>query len=641
MKLTNQLMLLLGGCVTSSVLLLASIMVSGFHDLTHYHQQQELQAIVTILEQEFLHNPDAPRVQSWLPPILAANGVMRIQVSFEDVPILIYSDDAFHEETLPLTELQLGSQHDPGLRVRFSVRDSLSVPSRLKSMAYLALGGVLMVALLLWLAMGWIRRRLQGVEQLEQRARLQLQGKVPGWRYGVSQKWPQAVSQLLSQLQSELDDAKKERSRFDTYIRHNVYIDKLLGIGNRIFLDNRLEAVLHEAGTSHGAIVWLELEAYERVALREGEEVANQLLLECRYYLDPFVSKAPGGVLARYASNTLALLLPTLGKQEILTLCGQLLQSLDRWVLPDYVHQEQALYIGAVCYQPGEQRNQLEEEGQIALRSAKSQQERNFVLYDKPLRPMNSEKGSVRWRTLLERLFARKQIHYLLQEAKPSLLGRPMLQELLALLPDEQGELLQASYFLVMVEKCGMQLPFDRLMTRQALHLLPQAARQQIPLCLNLHPLTLLDREFRRWFFLQLLSLGRRRLAYLVLEFNETQLCRHEARLSVPLRELRLLGVKLSVDHVGQEVLNTHYIRAFELSYLKLHPSLVRNIQQNPLNQMAVRSLVGSCVHTQTRIIALGVEQEEEWLTLQSLGVNGGQGYLFGRPKSLVGDGSS
>ena len=78
MKLTNQLMLLLGGCVTGSVLLLASIMVSGFHDLTHYHQQQELQAIVTIIEQEFLHNPDAPRVQSWLPPILAANGVMRM-----------------------------------------------------------------------------------------------------------------------------------------------------------------------------------------------------------------------------------------------------------------------------------------------------------------------------------------------------------------------------------------------------------------------------------------------------------------------------------------------------------------------------------------------------------------------------------
>jgi len=281
----------------------------------------------------------------------------------------------------------------------------------------------------------------------------------------------------------------------------------------------------------------------------------------------------------------------------------------------------------------------LEEEGQVALRSASSQRERNFVLFDKPLRPVNSEKGSVRWRSLLEKLFARKRVQYLLQEAMPSLSGQPMLRELLALLPDEQGELLQASYFLVMVEKCGMQLPFDRLMTREALRLLPEAVRQQIPLCLNLHPLSLLDKEFLRWLKLQLLSFGRSNTAFLVLEFNEALICRYEMRLRSVLRELRLLGVRLSADHVGQEVLNTHYIKVFDLSYLKLHPSLVRHIEHNPLNQMAVRSLVGSCVNTRTQVIALGVETEEEWKALRSLGVNGGQGYLFGRPKSLLGVG--
>jgi len=125
MKLTNQLMLLLGSCVIGAVLLLVTILASGFHELTHYHQRQELQAIVTILEQEFLENPEAPRVQSWLPPILAANGVHQIQVMLGDVPILIYSDDDVRDETLPLSYLQLGSERDPSLRVRFAVRDSL------------------------------------------------------------------------------------------------------------------------------------------------------------------------------------------------------------------------------------------------------------------------------------------------------------------------------------------------------------------------------------------------------------------------------------------------------------------------------------------------------------------------------------
>ena len=639
MKLTNQLMLLLGSCVIGAVLLLVTILASGFHELTHYHQRQELQAIVTILEQEFLENPEAPRVQNWLPPILAANGVHQIQVMLGDVPILIYSDDDVRDETLPLSYLQLGSERDPSLRVRFAVRDSLSSLTRIKSIPYALLLGTLSVALLLWVAMSWLRRRLRGIELLEQKARRRLQGKSVDWRHGSVKEWPHAINQLLCQLQGELEDAKKERSRFDTYIRHNVYIDKLLGIGNRSFFNNRLEAVLHEAGTSHGAIVWLEIEAYERVALREGEEQANLLLQECCRYLQPFANKVSGGVLARYSSNILVLLIPTYDKQETLNLCSQLLASLERWVLPPYIHKEQALYIGAVCYQPGEQREQLEEEGQVALRSASSQRERNFVLFDKPLRPVNSEKGSVRWRSLLEKLFARKRVQYLLQEAMPSLSGQPMLRELLALLPDEQGELLQASYFLVMVEKCGMQLPFDRLMTREALRLLPEAVRQQIPLCLNLHPLSLLDKEFLRWLKLQLLSFGRSNTAFLVLEFNEALICRYEMRLRSVLRELRLLGVRLSADHVGQEVLNTHYIKVFDLSYLKLHPSLVRHIEHNPLNQMAVRSLVGSCVNTRTQVIALGVETEEEWKALRSLGVNGGQGYLFGRPKSLLGVG--
>lgn len=101
-----------------------------------------------------------------------------------------------------------------------------------------------------------------------------------------------------------------------------------------------------------------------------------------------------------------------------------------------------------------------------------------------------------------------------------------------------------------------------------------------------------------------------------------------------------MLGVKLSVDHVGQEVLNTHYIRAFELSYLKLHPSLVRNIQQ-------IRSTRWRCA-LWWELCAYPDPDHSAWCgaggvvdTYRSLGVNGGQGYLFGRPKSLVGDGSS
>jgi EAL domain-containing protein (putative c-di-GMP-specific phosphodiesterase class I) len=58
--------------------------------------------------------------------------------------------------------------------------------------------------------------------------------------------------------------------------------------------------------------------------------------------------------------------------------------------------------------------------------------------------------------------------------------------------------LLPAAGFIAMVEKVGMQIPFDRQMTQLALSLLP--AEGKVPLALNLHPLTLLDHDYRHCF---------------------------------------------------------------------------------------------------------------------------------------------
>ena len=64
-------------------------------------------------------------------------------------------------------------------------------------------------------------------------------------------------------------------------------------------------------------------------------------------------------------------------------------------------------------------------------------------------------------------------------------------------------------------------------------------------------------------------------------------------------------------------------------------PSLVREIHTRQVNQMAVRSLVGGCANTQTRVIAVGVESGDEWKMLRHLGVRAGQGPWFADPEPL------
>lgn len=626
MRSTNQIVTLVCLCVMGTVLLLSVSAALSLHALSERFSRAELRGVTEVLEQSLAQAQDMSRLEAWLPAVMKANGVKRLDVSLDGAPLLRYTDPDPATGEQALNQLRLAGSRYPMLHLHFQYFSPFS-----DSAAYIAplgmlAGGIGLIVLLLWLTLGWLKRQLRGVELLSERAQLLLNGQTGKPRHLPEDEWPVSASQALSWLLSELEDAKKERSRFDTFIRRNVFIDKQLGIGNRIFFDNRLEAAMSDAEFSAGAVMLLELEGRDEILRQQGEAAAQDLMQECSQLVGQFLPRYADSLQGRYAGNVLAILLPSLNKQETLTAAEQLLKRLQHLQWPDYIDQERALYIGAVCYQPGELMAQIEEEAELALRGARLQQERGYFLYDKPLRQV-SDKGSVRWRTLLERQFGRNQLTYKLQSAycgKPPVL---MLHEMLARLPDGSGKLLPAAGFVAMVEKVGMMPTFDQLMTQLALSLLPGV--NDVPLALNLHPLTLLDTDYRRDLIMTLLRLGKRRAGMLVIEMNESQVSRYFDALREPLRELRLLGCRLSVDHAGQDVVSTHYIKEFELSFLKIHPSLVRDIQHRPLNQMAVRSLVGGCMNGQTLVIAIGVQSEDEWRVLQSLGVTGGQGFWF------------
>ncbi|MEH6454038.1 MAG: EAL domain-containing protein, partial [Psychromonas sp.] len=67
----------------------------------------------------------------------------------------------------------------------------------------------------------------------------------------------------------------------------------------------------------------------------------------------------------------------------------------------------------------------------------------------------------------------------------------------------------------------------------------------------------------------------------------------------------------------------------FNVDYMKLHTGLVRDINIRKTNQVALQSLTASCINRKTEIIAVGVENSEEWKCLIKLGVYAGQGDFF------------
>lgn len=90
--------------------------------------------------------------------------------------------------------------------------------------------------------------------------------------------------------------------------------------------------------------------------------------------------------------------------------------------------------------------------------------------------------------------------------------------------------------------------------------------------------------------------------------------------------------VKVSVDDTGSGYASLRHVIDLHPHYLKLDRSWISGLDRDYTRQALVAGMVAFCRHTDTEMIAEGVETEEELATLQELDVRLAQGYLLGRP---------
>jgi EAL domain-containing protein (putative c-di-GMP-specific phosphodiesterase class I) len=98
---------------------------------------------------------------------------------------------------------------------------------------------------------------------------------------------------------------------------------------------------------------------------------------------------------------------------------------------------------------------------------------------------------------------------------------------------------------------------------------------------------------------------------------------------SAVLRSFKERGYRVAVDDMGAGYASLQSLLSIEPEFLKFDVSLVRDIDKSSIKQGLLESLRSLADKIRARVIAEGIEREEERLTLLSLGVELGQGFLF------------
>ncbi|MDQ5828714.1 MAG: EAL domain-containing protein [Actinomycetota bacterium] len=120
----------------------------------------------------------------------------------------------------------------------------------------------------------------------------------------------------------------------------------------------------------------------------------------------------------------------------------------------------------------------------------------------------------------------------------------------------------------------------------------------------------------------------------LEMEITESRLMEDIEASSRMLEQLKrtLGGVRVSIDDFGTGHSSLSYLKSLPIDLLKIDSSFIRNLATDPDDAAIITAIIGLAHNLRLRVIAEGVETEEQLAFLQNEGCDEAQGYYFARP---------
>lgn len=441
----------------------------------------------------------------------------------------------------------------------------------------------------------------------------------------------QALRAEKRRYENLLEELVEQRTAELNYL---IYHDALTDLPNRVLFEDRLAQALSLAQHNEQllAVLFLSLDRFKKVHDTLGQASEARLLQEVAKRLK--TCARDGATIARFERNEFAVLLPQIDDTQTVI---EITNEIKEVLAPPFLIDEHEIFITTsvgISFFPndGADVQTLLKNAGAALYRAKKAGRNNYRFYTAD---MNAEAlKRMALENNLRRALERDEFEVFYQPKINISNGQIAGMEALVRWRHPELGLVPPSEFVPLAEETGLIVPIGEWVLRTACAQNKQWKDEgfaPLQVSVNLSP-----RQFEQQnLFETIVEIIKDTLTdskYLELEVTESSIIENAEGAVETLTELKKMGVKISIDDFGTGCASLEYLKRLPLDVLKIDRSFMRDVTTDRADAAIVIAIVTLAQNLNLKVVAEGVEIDEQLKFLRRLKCDEWQGFLYSKP---------
>ena len=450
-----------------------------------------------------------------------------------------------------------------------------------------------------------------------------------------------SIAMNSDQLVMIVRDLTSKR-RAESRIRHMAYHDGLTGLLNRRAFKENLGRHLEEDSVPPSALLFIDVDRFKTINDTLGHDAGDAVLQHVSQCLARLLrpedsrgswSSGDSQITARLGGDEFIALLPNVGDSDTaLTISNRLLTAISKPIEHASTQLSVAASIGiAICPNHGDTPEALLNHADLAMYKAKRTDGNAVCVYEHKMGENNKRKLSMEAK--LRAALANEDLFLMYQPKIDLESGRIVGAE--ALVRWRDGDtIIPPDEFIPLAEKTGLILELGDFVTKTAVDQAARWRREGFALdhvAINVSAAQLKQEDFCES-ILAVATAASIEPSSVNVEITESMLMGQYSSAIKVLEELSSQGFTIAMDDFGTGYSSLSYLKDLPLDVLKIDRSFIADVNESEIEKTIVKGIIQLGQTLGLRIVAEGVETEEQAQYLADIGCDEVQGYLFSPP---------